>query len=355
MGTSPGSEVVDVVVVGAGPCGLACAIAAQRAGLSAVVIDRGPIVSGIASYPTYMTFFSTAERLSIGGVPFLVAADKPTRRDALAYYRGVASHFALDVRQYETVIDLVAARGPGASSSRPTRWQVQSARRSGVAQSYDAHAVIVATGYFGRPNRLGVPGESLPHVQHGYAEGHGAWHEPVVIIGGGNSAVDAALDMYRAGARVTIVHFLPDLDSKIKPWVRPEITARIADGSIAARFSSRVLAIEPEHVLLDGPGGQERILATQIYAMTGYLPETGLLERANVPIDATTGVPAHDAVTMATRVAGIYLAGVIASGFDANKIFIENGRDHGDRIAAGILAGIVVASGAVPPSTPHQY
>lgn len=331
-------EIVDVVIAGAGPCGLACAIAAQRAGLSAVVIDRGCIVSGIASYPTYMSFFSTAERLSIGGIPFIVATEKPTRRDALAYYRGVASMFALDVRQYETVSDLVSVRGLGTTASRPSRWIVNTLRRSGVAHRYAAHAVIVATGYFGRPNKIGVPGETLPHVQHGYTEGHSAWNEDVVIIGGGNSAVDAALDMYRAGARVTMVHFLPELDAKIKPWVRPDILARIADGSIGARFNSRVVAIEPERVVIAGPNGEEHLSATQVYAMTGYLPETGLLERANVPIDATSGIPTHDPLTMATPVAGIYLAGVIASGFDANKIFIENGRDHGDRIAAHLVA-----------------
>jgi len=336
---------VDVVVVGAGPCGLACAIAAQRAGLSAVVIDRGPIVSGIASYPTYMSFFSTAEKLSIGGVPFVVATEKPTRRDALAYYRSVASHFALDVRQFETVSAIApvtggasAAHALPASDAFPARWHVESVRRSGVTQTYYAHAVVVATGYFGRPNRLGVPGESLPHVQHGYTEGHAAWNQSVVIIGGGNSAVDAALDMYRAGAQVTMVHFLPELDTKIKPWVRPEINARIADGSIAVRFSSRVVSIAGEVVTVSGIGGEEEIAATQVYAMTGYLPETGLLERVGVPIDAATGVPDHDKATMATPVAGIYLAGVIASGFDANKIFIENGRDHGDRIAADIVA-----------------
>jgi len=338
MAISPQPDTIDVVIAGAGPCGLACAIAAQRAGLSAVVIDRGAIVSGIASYPTYMSFFSTAAKLSIGGVPFIVATEKPTRRDALAYYRGVASLFSLDVRQYETVTDLVATTGAGTAHSRPSRWMVNTVRRSGVARSYAAHAVIVATGYFGRPNKLGVPGEALPHVQHGYAEGHSAWNEPVVIIGGGNSAVDAALDMYRAGARVTMVHFLPELDAKIKPWVRPDILARIADGSIGARFNARVVAIEPEQVVIAGPNDNEQLAATQVYVMTGYLPETGLLEHANVPIDATTGVPTHDPATMATPVAGIYLAGVIASGFDANKIFIENGRDHGDRIAAHLVA-----------------
>ena len=342
---------VDVAIVGAGPCGLACAIAAQRAGLSVVTIDRGPIVGGIASYPTYMSFFSTAERLSIGDVPFIVATDKPTRRDALAYYRGVASHFALNVRQYETVrrvlpiVTVDGVRGAG-SSAMPSQWTLQTERRSGAVERYAAHAVVVATGYFGRPNLLGVPGESMAHVQHGYREGHGAWHEPVVIVGGGNSAVDAALDMYRAGAMVTMVHFESELDVKVKPWVRPDILARIAEGSIAVRFVSRVVSIEGDAVVIDGPEGISRVPATQVYLMTGYLPETGLLASVGVPIDSVSGVPAHDSATMATPVPGIYLAGVIASGFDANKIFIENGRDHGDRIAAHILARI-------PLSAPH--
>ena len=298
-----------------------------------VVIDRGAIVSGIASYPTYMSFFSTAERLSIGGVPFIVATDKPTRRDALAYYRSVASFHALNVHQYETVLDIV----PMAINDAPLCWRVHARSRSAGERQYAARAVVVATGYFGKPNRLGVSGESLPHVQHGYTEGHGAWNEPVVIIGGANSAVDAALDMYRAGARVTIVHFGPELDKNVKPWVRPEIMARIAEGSIAARYQSRVIAIEPDAVVIATPDGEVRVTATQVYAMTGYLPETGLLARVGVPIDAVTGIPQHDSATMATPVKGIYLAGVIASGFDANKIFIENGRDHGDRIAASII------------------
>lgn len=336
MALSAAVEAVDVVVVGAGPCGLACAIAAQRVGLSAVVIERGPIVSGIASYPTFMSFFSTAERLSIGGVPFIVATDKPTRRDALAYYRGVASFHALDVRQYETVLEIVSI----AVDETPLRWMVHTRGRSVGERQYAARAVVVATGYFGKPNRLGVPGEALPHVQHGYTEGHGAWNESVVIVGGANSAVDAALDMYRAGARVTIVHFGPELDKNVKPWVRPEIMARITEGSIAARYQSRVIAIEPDAVVIASPDGEVRVTATQVYAMTGYLPETGLLEHVGVPIDAVTGVPHHDSATMATPVEGIYLAGVIASGFDANKIFIENGRDHGDRIAASIVGRV---------------
>lgn len=334
-------ETVDVAVVGAGPCGLAAAIAAQRAGLTAVVFDRGCLVNGIASYPTYMSFFSTAERISIGGVPFIVAADKPTRRDALAYYRGVADVYDLDVRQYERVETLQAlapavtpaAAGRGVAP-RAARWMLRRVKRSGGVTQMAAHAVVIATGYFGRPNRLGVPGEALPHVQHGYVEGHAAWREPVVIVGGANSAVDAALDMYRAGARVTLVHFGETLDSNVKPWVRPDIEARLREGSIAARFGARVVAIEPDAVVVQGPAGEERLPATQVYTMTGYLPETGLLDQIGVPIDADTGIPAHDPLTMATPFPGVYLAGVIASGNQANRIFIENGRDHGDAIVA---------------------
>jgi thioredoxin reductase (NADPH) len=335
---------VDVAVVGAGPCGLAAAIAARRAGMSALVYDRGCLVNGIASYPTYMSFFSTAERIGIGGVPFIVATDKPTRRDALAYYRGVAELYDLDVRQYERVESLRAVRVDpragrpeavlGAPVARPARWLMRSETRTGAVRDVAAHAVVVATGYFGRPNRLGVPGESLPHVQHGYLEGHSAWREPVVIVGGANSAVDAALDMYRAGARVTMVHFGEGLDSNVKPWVRPDIEARLREGSIAARFGSRVVSIEPDAVVVEGPDGTSRISATQVYTMTGYLPETGLLEQVGVPIDEASGIPAHDPLTMATPLPGIYLAGVIASGNQANRIFIENGRDHGDAIVA---------------------
>ncbi len=320
------AAMIDVAIVGAGPCGLAVAIAAQRAGLRAVVFDRGAIVNGLLSYPTYMTFFSTAERIAIGGVPFIVATEKPSRRDALAYYRGVATHFGLDVRQYET-IERLARRDDGA-------WIVYSTTQGGEARESFARSVVVATGYFGRPNRLGVPGEDLPHVRHGYIDGHIAWDHDVVIVGGANSAVDAALDMYRAGARVTMVHFGEALDANVKPWVRPEIEARIREGQISAIFGARVTAIESDGITVERAGETTRVLASQVYTMIGYLPETGLLQQAGVPIDPLTGIPEHDADTMATPVQGIYLAGVIASGLQANRIFIENGRDHGDQIVA---------------------
>lgn len=331
-------EPVDVLIVGAGPCGLATAIAAKRAGLSSVVLDRGPIVGGIASYPTFMNFFSTAERISIGGVPFIVPTEKPTRRDALAYYRGVASHFALDVRQYVTVDELSPLMRVTESEGRQL-WGARTHDRHGAeAWFFASRAAVVATGYFGRPNKLGVPGETLPHVRHGYVDGHYAWNNDVVVVGGANSAVDAALDMYRAGGRVTMVHFASELDSNVKPWVRPEIEARIREGAINAVFGARVVAIETDAVIVQTQDGTQRIPATQVHTMTGYLPETGLLEQAGVPIDPETGIPEHDPLTMATWVPGLYLAGVIASGLQANRIFIENGRDHGDLIVQHILS-----------------
>ena len=333
---------VDVAIVGAGPCGLAAAIAAIRGGLSVSVFDRGCLVNGIAGYPTYMTFFSTAERIAIGGVPFLVATEKPTRRDALAYYRGVASLYDVPVRQYETVESMRPVRydpsAAGVTSARSARWLLRSVTRGGAVHETAAHAVIIATGYFGRPNLLQVPGETLPHVRHGYVEGHTAWRAPVVIVGGGNSAVDAALDMYRAGAYVTMVHMGAALDNGVKPWVRPEIEARIHEGSIQAHYESRVVDITPEDVVVQGPSGEVRVPATQVYTMTGYLPETGLLEAVGVPVDPLSGIPSHNPLTMATPVPGVYLAGVIASGLSANRIFIENGRDHGDAIVRHLLS-----------------
>ena len=323
------AERLDAVIIGAGPCGLAAAIAFKRAGLRALVIDRSCVVSGIAGYPTYITFFSTPERLAIGGVPFIVATEKPTRRDALAYYRAVTTLFDLDVRQYENVERIRRC---------DDSFAVESRTRHGDLRETRARAVVIATGYFGHPNRLDVPGEDLPHVTHLFTEGHWAFRQDVVIVGGGNSAVEAALDLYRSGARATIVHFLPQLDHNIKPWVLPDITNRIKDGSIGARFSSRVREITPEHVVLETPNGVDRVRADHVYLMVGYQPNAQLLVQLEVPIDPVTGIPAHDPATMETAVPGVFIAGVIASGNDANKTFIENGRFHGDLIARRLTA-----------------
>lgn len=340
-------DVIDLLIVGAGPCGLAAAIAAGRAGLRAVVYDRGCLVSGIASYPPYMTFFSTAERIAIGGVPFVVAAEKPTRRDALAYYRMVTAHCGLDVRQYEgvTAIERLDAASPN-GGARAARFRVHTRTAQGAERAVLAHAVVIATGYFGTPSRLDVPGEDLPHVTHYFREGHEAFQRRAVVVGGGNSAVDAALELYRAGAKVTIVHFGPSLDPNIKPWVLPDISARIREGSIQARWQSRVERIEPERIVLRSASPEESdvvreeaLPADHVYLMTGFLPNSRLLEELGVPLDPVDGTPRHDGATMETSVPGVFIAGVIASGFHANRIFIENGRDHGTLIARALLDG----------------
>ena len=325
-------EQVNAVVIGAGPCGLAASIAMQRAGVSNVIIERDCLVSGIVSYPTEMTFFSTAEKISIGGVPFSVPTAKPTRRDALAYYRTVAQHHGVKVHQFENVETL--------EQLADGRWRLQTKTQAGAERVIETSAVVMATGYFGLPNRLGVPGEMQSHVHYRFTEGHMGYDQDVVVVGGANSAVDAALELFRAGARVTLVHFDGELDPKVKPWVRPDIEGRIRDGAIIAKFNSRVTEIGSDWVEIERDGVRERIAAQHVFTMLGYMPETALLRQVNAPIDPETGIPTHNPATMETTLPGLFLAGVLASGFDANKTFIENGRFHGDLIVARILETI---------------
>ena len=319
---------LDLLIVGAGPCGLAAAISAQRAGLAARVLDSNCVVSTITQYPYYVSFFSTAEKLSLGGVPFVVAGEKPTRRDGLAYYRAIVKHFALDVHQYQRVTHL---------ERLDDAWAVHSESTDGRSYETRARAVVVATGYFGSPNRLGVPGEELPLVNHVYREGHGAFDQDVVVVGGGNSAAEAALDLWRAGARVTLVHFGPTFDKRIKPWVLPDFENRAKEGAIGTRWNSRLVRIEPGSVMITGPEGNEELPARFVYAMTGFAPNTELLSDAGVTVDALTGIPQHNPETLETSMPGLYIAGVVVAGFDANKVFIENGRFHGDKIVAHLL------------------
>jgi thioredoxin reductase (NADPH) len=330
---------VDLLIVGGGPCGLAASIAAQRAGLRTLVVEAEVVVSTIAHYPTYVRFFSTAEKLGIGGLPFVIATEKPTRRDALAYYRAAVNHFAVPLRQYERVESIERGR---------EELLVHSRTRSGTERRTTAGAVVVATGYFGSPNRLGVPGENLPHVTHVYREGHEAFQQRAVVVGGGNSAAEAALDLWRSGAHVTLVHFGPTFDKRIKPWVLPDFQNRVKEGSIAVRWNSRVTAIEPESVCIhstDDRPRSERLPASLVYVMTGFAPNMDLLKEVGVPIDPTTGIPTHDPDTLETTAPGVFIAGVVVAGYDANKVFIENGRYHGDRIVARLL-------GRTAPPTP---
>jgi thioredoxin reductase (NADPH) len=326
----PEREAVDLLVVGAGPCGLAVGVAARRAGIGCVLLDRRNIVSTIERYPLGMTFFSTPERIEIGDVPFIASHEKPTRRDGLHYYRRVAEHYALDIRPFEDVTDVERVDGAF----------LVSVQRPHDTKGYRARAIVFATGYYDNPNYLGVPGEALPHVRHYFAEGHPYWRRRVVIVGGGNSAVDAALECWRAGATVTLVHLRDQLDRTVKAWVLPDITNRIREGSIGVRWRARVRAITPtdvEIVLVDH-NETECVPADAVLAMTGYHADTTLLAQLGVPVDPASGVPAYDEATMATPVEGCYLAGVIASGNDANRLFIENSRGHGELLVQHLLA-----------------
>ena len=312
---------IPLLVVGAGPCGLAVGAAAREAGVGCVLLDRRTVVSTIERYPLNMTFFSTPERLEIGGIPFVTANEKPTRRDGLVYYRRVAERLGLDVRPGEEVTS-IRREGEGFAVE---------VRRPFDTATYRAGAVVVATGYYDWPNRLGLPGEDLPHVSHYFTEGHRYWHRRVVVVGAGNSAVDAALECWRAGARVTLVHFEDQLDRRVKPWVLPDITNRIKDGSIAVRWRTRVTAIGERAVELDSG---ETLEADAVLLMTGYYADNSLLAGLGVPADPQTGVAAHETDTMETPVSGCYIAGVIAGGRDSNRLFIENARQHGDLIVA---------------------
>jgi len=323
-------EPLDIAVIGAGPCGLAVGVAAKRAGLRATVFDKGPIVSSLTRYPLYMTFFSTAEKLEIGGIPFVSSSDKPTRREALTYYRKIAEYFDLDVRQRHEVVEVARARDGFTLRVR------HAACPDG--EMVAARNVVYATGYFDSPNLLGVPGEDLPHVSHFFTEPHQYWRQRVVVVGGGNSAVEAALEVQRIGAQVTVVHFLDQFDPRVKPWVLPEAVNRVKDGSIGVRWRSRVKEITPTSVIIasEADGSTETLPADFVLALTGYRTNPTLLRMIGVAIDAKTGVPQHDPQTMESNVPGVFIAGVMASGFDANRIFIENGRAHGDLICASL-------------------
>lgn len=323
---------VDVIVVGAGPAGLAVAIAAAEAGLKGEVVEKGVLVNSIFHFPQGMTFFTTPELLEIGGLPFVTPYEKPTRLEALKYYRRVVDSFGLQVSLGEEVTRLEKDGDTLRVVTRPAGAQGPDER------TRRARNVVFATGYYDHPNRLGVPGEDLPHVSHYYDEPHPFYRKRVVVVGGKNSAAIAALELYRAGATVTLVHRRETLSSRIKYWIRPDIENRIKEGSVAARFESRVVEITPHHVTIEGPGGREEIEANAVFLLTGYHPDSTLLAGAGVEVDPESLKPAHDPETFETNVPGIYLAGSIVSGRDTNLTFIETGRFHGAAIVRAILA-----------------
>ena len=324
-------EVLDLIVVGAGPSGLAVAIAAHQAGLSYEVLEKGVLVNSIYHFPAQMTFFTTPELLEIGGLPFVTPFEKPTRAEGLKYYRRVSETYSLRVRLGEDVRRLAAR--PGATDGAAF---VVESRRGGESREWRARNVALATGYYDNPNRLGVPGEDLPHVSHYYDDPHPCWAKRVVVVGGKNSAAIAALELYRARASVTLVHRGRTLSDSIKYWIRPDIENRLKEGTIRGLFEACVLEIRPGAVVVATAAGQEEIPADHVFLLTGYQPDTRLLLEAGVRVDAETLVPAHDPATLETNVPGLYVAGALVSGRHTSRIFIENGRFHGDTIVSAI-------------------
>jgi thioredoxin reductase (NADPH) len=314
------NEAVDLLVVGAGPVGLACAIEAGRVGLRARVVEKGALVNSLTGYPTAMEFFSTPELLRIGGHPFPTARYKPVREEAIDYYRGVTAAERLDVRLYEKVESIDGEAGA---------FEVRTDRGS-----HPTRHVVIATGFFDQPCRLEVAGEDLPHVSHYYREPYAYTGLDVVVIGAKNSAAKAALDLFRHGARTTLVARGEGVSPSVKYWIRPDIENRIAEGSIAARFGARVSAIGQGWVDIESPAGRERLSAARVLALTGYRPDFAFLEQAGVRLVGDERAPDFNPDTMETNRAGVYVAGTVCGGAATSRWFIENGRVHAVMIAA---------------------
>ena len=355
-------SVRDVLIIGGGPSGLSAAIAAKTRGLDYQVVEQGVLVNSIFRFPPQMVFFTTPELLEIGGLPFVSPHDKPTRGEALKYYRRVAETYDLQIAYDEKVLSIEREDEAGENV-----FAVETRSGKGVRRVRLARYVVLAIGYFDHPVHLGVPGEDLPHVHHYYGEAHPYYGQRVVIVGGGNSAAESALEMFRAGAHVTIVHRRSELKRTIKYWVRPDIENRIKEGSIAAKFGSCVIEIRPASVVV-GPGGNvsedtdagvpmpadsfgaiagadptsvgagrhlqertEEIPADAVFLLTGYRADKELIVRAGVQLNDRDS-PIHNPETFETNVAGLFVAGGAMAGVDTGRIFIENGRFHGEKI-----------------------
>jgi thioredoxin reductase (NADPH) len=326
-------SVRDVLIIGAGPSGLAAAIACRHHGLDYLVVEQGALVDAIARFPLNMVFFTTPELLEIGGVPLTTPYEKPTRAEALRYYRKVTDTFQLQVAMFERVT-AVEREGHGEAST----FAVTTRSRLGVSRVREARAVVLAMGYYDRPNLLGVPGEDMPHVAHYYSEPHPYYRRRVVIVGGKNSACEAALDLYRNGAHVTLVHRGETLGESVKYWVRPDIENRIKEGSIAAHFASHVVEIRQTSVVVESEAGREELGADAVLLLTGYRADPAFLRAAGVELDPETLVPRHDPATFETNVPNLFIAGGQLAGVRTGSIFIENGRFHGEQIAKALAA-----------------
>ena len=325
--SNPRSESFDTLVVGAGPTGLACGIELQNRGVKTVLVDKGCVVNSIYHYPTNMTFFTTPELLEIGNLPMTSLNDKPNRIEALKYYRRVADHYRLDIRQYQKVDRI---------SGQDNAFQVFTTDRLGCAHTYQARKIVLATGYYDVPNLLNVPGENLEKVLHYYKEAHPYYNHDVAVIGAKNSAAIAALELWWTGARVTLIHRGAGISDKVKYWIKPNIENRIKNGEIRGYFHSRVLEILPGSIRLATPEGEVSLRNDFVFALIGYQPDLEFLNATGITLEPETQRPRTDPETLESERVGIYLAGVIVAGMHTNEIFIENGRFHGQLIAEDI-------------------
>jgi thioredoxin reductase (NADPH) len=313
-------EEYDVLIVGAGPIGMACGIEAKAAGLSYVIIDKGALVNSLYNYPVFMTFFSTSQKLEIGGVPFVSINPKPNRNEAIEYYRRVAEKFALNINLFETVNNV--------SKAESGMFEVETSKKS-----YRAKNVIISTGFYDVPLLMNISGEELPKVTHYYKDPHLYAFQDVVVIGANNSGIDAALETYRKGAKVTLVIRGPEIGSYVKYWVRPDIENRIKEGEIKAYFNSEVTSIRENEVSIRTPEGELHIKNDFVIAMTGYQPDFAMLQKLGVKLaDPQSSLPVYNPESMETNLPGLYLAGVVCGGMDTHKWFIENSRVHAEQI-----------------------
>ncbi len=324
--TSPHDQ-FDLLVVGAGPTGLACAIEAQKIGLRVVLVDKGCLCNSLFHYPAHMTFFTTSERLEIGGIPFPSPNAKPTRDEALQYYRLVAVYYKLDVRQYQHVKEITGADGA---------FTVHTEDRFGRPGAIQTRKLVISSGYYDLPNYMNIPGEKLSKVHHYYVDPHPYFAMDVAVIGGKNSAAIAALELWRSGARVTLIYRGPGVQPHVKYWIKPDIENRIKAGEIKAYFNTEVLEILPDSVLLETPEGRVSVANDFVFAMTGYHPDFTFLEQLGINFEGPDRCPRCDPESLESNVPGIYLAGVIVAGSRTNEIFIENGRFHGRQIAVAL-------------------
>lgn len=316
--------IYDLIIIGGGPIGMACGIEAQRKRLNYLIIEKGALVNSLFNYPLYMTFFSTAERLEIGDVPFSCIAPKPGRQEALEYYRNIQRHFNLNINLFERVDQVNKSNG------------VFSVKTSKA--DYTSKNVVIATGFYDIPMYMEVKGESLPHVRHYYKEAHEYAFRKVVVVGANNSSVDAALECYRKGADVTMVIRKGEINDRVKYWVKPDVENRIAEGSIKAHFYSEIIEINENEVVINSPDGEILVEADFVLALTGYRPDLEFLKAAGVEIsEGINRTPNYNPETMETNVKGLYLAGVVCGGLETHKWFIENSRVHAGMIVGDIL------------------